>query len=64
MGGSYEALELETKHIINMITRLSLKIHERGNGAVKPRRHIFVPKVGTEERIMEFLKRYAGGEKY
>ena len=61
VGGAYEALEINTKREIDMGTRLALKMHERGKGAVKPRRHIFVPKVGTEERTMEFLKMYAGG---
>ena len=46
-----------------MGTRLDLKIHERGEGVVKTRRHVFVPKVGTQERIMDFLKRYVGGKK-
>ena len=46
-----------------MGTRLALKIHERVEGAVKPGRHGFVLKVGTEERIMHFLKMYVGGEK-
>ena len=46
-----------------MGTRLALKIHERGEGAVKPGRHGFVPKVGTEERMMDLLKRFAGGKK-
>ena len=53
-----------TPSAINMGTRLDLKIHERGEGAVKPGRHRFAPKVGTEERMMEFLKRFAGGNKY
>ena len=48
---------------IHMGTRLSLKIHERGEGAIKPGRHIFVPKVGMEERIMDFLKRCVGWKK-
>ena len=43
-----------------MGTRLALKIHERGQGALKPGRHIFVPKIGTEEHIMDFLTKYAG----
>ena len=47
-----------------MGTWLALKIYEKGEGYVKPGRHVFVPKVGTEERIIEFLKRYAGGKKY
>ena len=63
MGGSYEALELDANRAIDVGTRLALKIHERGEGAVKPGRHIFVLKVRTEERIMDFLKRYVGGEK-
>ena len=58
VGGEYEALEIDAKHTINMGTRLALKIHERGEGAVKPGGHGFIPKVGTEERIMEFLKSY------
>ena len=63
MGGSYKALELNTKRVINMITRLAPNTHNRREGAVKPRRHVFVQKVGTEEHIMEFLKRYVGGER-
>ena len=38
-----------------MGTRLTLKINERGELAVKPGRHVFVLKVRTEERIMNFL---------
>ena len=45
-----------------MGTRLARKIHESGEGAVKPGGYVFVPKVGTEERIMDFLKNYTGGE--
>ena len=52
VGGSHKALELDAKRDIDMGTRLALKIHERGKGDVKPRGHIFVPKIGTEERIM------------
>ena len=60
MGGAYEALKINVKRDIDTGTRLSLNIHERGDEAVKSRRHVFFPKVGTEERIMDFLKRYAG----
>ena len=60
VGGSYKALEIDAKCAINMKTRLALKIHVREEGAVKPGRHIFVPKVGMEAHIMDFLKRYAG----
>ena len=35
---------------------------QRGGGAVKPGRHGFVPKIGTEEHMMEFLKRFVGGK--
>ena len=63
MGVSYEALELNKNRTIDMGTRLALKIHERGEGAVKPGRRVFVPKVGTEERIMDFLKRYVREKK-
>ena len=62
--GAYEALELEDKHAIAMGTRMALKIHERGEGDVKPGRHVLVPKVGTEDCIIDFLKRYVGGENY
>ena len=58
MGGAYKVLKLNSKRAINMGTRLDLKIHKRGEGAAKSGRRGFVPKVGTEERIMEFLKRY------
>ena len=61
MVGAYNTLELEAKHTINMGTRMPLKIHERGEGSVKPRRHGFVPKLGTEERMIDFLKRFVGG---
>ena len=61
VGGKYEALELDAKRAIDMGNILTLKIHERGEGAVNPGRHGFSPKVGMEERIMDFLKRYAGG---
>ena len=57
VGGAYEALKLAVQNAIDMETRLPFKIHERGEGAVKPGRHVFVPKVGTEERMMYFLKR-------
>ena len=46
VGGSYKALEIDAKRSIDMGTRLSLKIHEKGEGSVKPRGHVFVPKVG------------------
>ena len=61
VGGAYEALEINSKRAIDMGTRLDLNIHKRGEGSIKPVRNVFVPKVGMEERIMEFLKRYAGG---
>ena len=60
MGGAYEALDLNVKLAVGMLNWLALKINERGEVVVKPRRHVFVPKVRTEERIMEFLKRYTG----
>ena len=52
MGGAYKVLELNSKRAVDMGTRLDLKIHERGEGAAKYGRRGFVPKVGTEERIM------------
>ena len=58
VGGAYESLEVNAKRAIYMGTRLPPKIHERGEGAVKPGRHVFVLKVGTEECIMDLLKRY------
>ena len=58
VGVAYEALDLDAKRAIDMGNRLDLKIHKRGEGAAKSGRRGFVPKVGTEERIMEFLKRY------
>ena len=61
VGGVYEALEIDAKLAIEMGTRLALKMHKRGEGSVKPRRRGFVPKVGTEEDIIDFLKRYTGG---
>ena len=63
MGGAYDAFEIDTNFNIEMGTRMELKIHERGEGSVKPGRHRFVPKVGTREHIMDFLKRYAVGKK-
>ena len=57
-GGANEALGA-----IGMGTRMDLKIHERGEGAVRIGRHGFVPMVETEEHMMEFLKRFAGGDK-
>ena len=62
MGRSYKALDLDAKRAIDMGTSLHLKIHEREEKAVKTGRHGFVPKVGTEELMMEFLKRFVGGE--
>ena len=54
-GGSNEALGA-----IGMGNRMDLKIHKRGEGAVRIGRHGFVPKVETDENMMEFLKRLAG----
>ena len=62
MGGEYEALKIDAKRTIDMGTTLTLKIHERGEGSAKPGRHGFVPNVGTEEHMMNFLKRLAGGK--
>ena len=62
VGGAYEALDIDAKRVIDMKNSLVLKIHERGEGAVKTGRHVLVPKVGTEEHIMDFLKRYTGGK--
>ena len=59
VGGSYEVLDIEAKRAIDVGPSLSLKIHERGEGSIKPGRHVFVTKVGTEES-MEFLRRYTG----
>ena len=56
VGGAYKSLEIEAKCAIDMETRLATKIQERGEGAVKPIRHVLFLKVGTEERIMDFLK--------
>ena len=64
VGGSYEALKLDVKRAIEMVTRLPLKIYEKGEGDVKLGRYGFVPKVSTEERMMDFLKRFVGGKKY
>ena len=64
MGGANEALELKVKRAIDMGTRLALKIQERGEGAVNTGRHVFVPKARAEERMIEFLKSFAGGKKY
>ena len=55
--GAYESLKHDAKCVIDMGARLALKIHKRGEVAIKPGRHVFVPKVRTEERIMDFLKR-------
>ena len=60
MGGEYEALDLDTKYAIDIVTRPTFKIHERGEGDVKLGRHRFVTKVRTEERMMDFLKRFVG----
>ena len=57
VGGAYKALELDAKCAIEMGTRLAMKIHKRGERDVKPGRHVFFTKVGTEERIMDFLRR-------
>ena len=62
MGGAYEALKLDTKCVMNMGTRLALNIHGMEEEDVKPGRHVFVPKVGTKERMMDFIKRLARGE--
>ena len=61
--GEYESLNLDAKCVIDMGARLALKIHKRGEVAIKPGRHVFVPKVGMEERLMGSLKSYAGGKK-
>ena len=52
VGEANKALKFDVKRTINMGNRMDLKINERGKGDVKPRGHIFVPKIGTEERIM------------
>ena len=64
VGGAYKAFKIDAKRVIDMVNRLPLKIHERGEGASKPGRHGFVPKVRTEERMMGFLKRFTGGKNY
>ena len=46
----------------DMGNRLALKIHGRKNGDIKPRGHIFILKVGTEDHIMEFLRRCVRGK--
>ena len=51
------------RHAIDMGTMMAFKIHERREGAVKPGRHGFVPKVGMEESIIYFLKRCVVGKK-
>ena len=61
MGGSYKDLELDAERAIDMGTRVTLKIHKRGEGAVKTGKHVFVLKVGTDEGMMEFLNRYSWG---
>ena len=63
MGGAYKALELNVKHAIDMGTRLDLKIQEKLGVTIKPGKHGFVPKVGTEERKMDFCKRKVGKKK-
>ena len=64
MEGAHKALEIDSKRAIDMGTRLHFKIHERGEGAVKPGRHRFVQNFGLEERTMDFINRFAGGKKY
>ena len=63
MSGAYEDLNLNAEHAIDMGTMMYLKTHKKGEGAVKPRRHIFIPKVGKEEPMMDLLMRYVGGKK-
>ena len=43
-----------------MVNRLPLNKQKRGEGVVKPGRHVFVPTVGTKEHIMDFLKEVVG----
>ena len=62
-GGLYEYLELEFNDI-DMVTNLPLKIHERGELTVKPGIHVFIPKVGTEDHVMNIIKRFTGRKKY
>ena len=64
MGRAYKALEIDAKRDIDIGNRLPLKIYEKGEGDVKLGRYGFVPKVSTEERMMDFLKRFVGGKKY
>ena len=64
VGGLYKALELDDKRAIDMGTRMALEIHERGEVTNKPGKHIFIPKVGTEDCMMHFLKTYVGGKNY
>ena len=61
--GAYESIELDTKRAIDIVTRLPHKLHGRGGKSAKPGRHRFVPKVGTEEHMMEFLKSCTVGKK-
>ena len=63
MVGSCEALELGVKRTIDMGTIMALNIYESWEGAVKPRRNVIDTKVGTEESIIDFLKRYVRGKK-
>ena len=60
VGGAYEAPDLDDKRTINNGTKLPLKFYERGEGSIKPKRHVFILKVGTGERIMDFFKSYTG----
>ena len=62
VGGAYEALDIDTKRAIDMGTMLPLKIHQRGEGSIKPGRYGFVSKFGTEECMIDFLKTFAGGK--
>ena len=64
VGGLYKALELDDKRAIDMGTRMALKIPLRGEVTVKPGKHIFIPKVRKEDRMMHFLKTYVGGKNY
>ena len=38
VGGTYEDLEIYVKRSVNMGTRLTLNINERGEGSIKPRK--------------------------
>ena len=56
IGGAYQAGELDAKRAIDMGTRLAMEIH---NDTIVPGKHKLEAPTGAEEKMFEFLKKWA-----